>query len=146
MKLTKTLFMFLLNFLFFVLPFLIIILGSYEIINCNFFNLNFCKLIFDKYNINIYLLTFLGLVISISSFLSNLLENKISKVFSIIYSIFILIFVAFVLNFGKLEFEHKEFLNFDIIRIEVNFEILFYLILLGLIIYVIRKIFVSFFQ
>lgn len=146
MKLVKAFFIFLLNFLFFTLPFLIIILGNYEIINCKFFNLNFCSFIIETYNTNIYLLIFLGLTISFSSFLSILLENKMAKVFSIIYSIFILIFIVFVLNFGKIEFEYKNFLNFDIIKITINFEILFYLLFFGLIIDIIRKIFISFFD
>ncbi|MEM5820630.1 MAG: hypothetical protein QW678_03275 [Candidatus Aenigmatarchaeota archaeon] len=69
-----------------------------------------------------------------------------AKVFSIIYSIFILIFIVFVLNFGKIEFEYKNFLNFDIIKITINFELLFYLLFFGLIIDIIRKIFISFFD
>lgn len=139
MKLVKAFFMFLLNFLFFTLPFLIIILGNYEIVNCKFFNLNFCSFIIENYNINIYLLIFLGLTISFSSFLSILLENKIAKIFSIIYSLFILIFIVYVLNFGKIEFEYRNFLNFDLIKITINFEIPFYLLFLGLIIDIIRK-------
>ncbi|MEM5831962.1 MAG: hypothetical protein QXL97_02610 [Candidatus Aenigmatarchaeota archaeon] len=149
LNLIKCIFLFLLNFILFSLPFLIVILENYNMFNCEFYVLNPCKSIYNFYGLNIvFLLFFLGILISIFAFLSNFLEKRIASYFSVSYSVFVLIFLIFVFNFGKFEInfgnEAQIPINFNKTKISVDFKIPFYILVLSSVVDIIRRIVVNF--
>jgi len=144
-KIIKTFFSFFFNFLFFILPFLAVILVNYNILNCKIFELDFCSSLLQYFGFEkILLFLVLGILITTFSLLSNILENVFSNVFSIISSVLILVIMAMILNFGKLEIEMESFYGIDRIKILVNYEVIFLLLILSIIVDIIRKILIFF--
>lgn len=140
MKIAKSISLFLLNFILFVLPILLIILGKYEVINCTIFSLKFCDFIFKAYKNNIYLILVIGFLISIFSFFSTFFEKKISLYFSIIYSFLILLFLMLTLNFGKVNLYIENLYGLDYMNLVLDFKFIFSLMIIGVAIDIIRKI------
>lgn len=140
-KILKTIFSILFNFLFFILPFLAVILANYNLFDCKIFEIDFCSSLLQYFGFEkILLFLVLGILITTFSLLSNIFENVVSTIFSILSSILILVFIVMILNFGKIEMEMENFYGIDRIKILVNYEIIFLLLVLSIIVDIIRKI------
>jgi len=133
------------NILFFVLPFLIVILANYNLVNCQIFKIDICSNLLHYFGFEKTLLfLMLGVLITLFSLLSNIFENMLSRIFSITASIFILVFMVLILNFGKIELEMENFYGVDKIKIVVNYEIIFFLLIFAIIVDILRKILIFF--
>jgi len=144
-KILKTIFSILFNFLFFILPFLAVILANYNLFDCKIFEIDFCSSLLQYFGFEkILLFLVLGILITTFSLLSHIFENTLSNLFSLISSIFVLVFIVMILNFGKIEIEMENFYGMERIKILVNYEIIFLLLVLSIIVDIIRKILIFF--
>ncbi|MEM5820980.1 MAG: hypothetical protein QXP34_01510 [Candidatus Aenigmatarchaeota archaeon] len=143
----KAFFVGIINFIIFPLFFLLLILYSYELYDCKFFNLDFCKisiLFFEESKI--YILFTLGILIVIFAVLSNLFTRTMGFLFSMLYSIFIFIFLVLILNFGYLSLPLENIFGIDRVYLKVEYRIIFYLLMFAVVIDIIRKILLYFLE
>jgi len=144
-KILKIILSLIFYFIFFVFPFLAIILSSYNLFDCKIAELDVCSNFLEYFGFEkTFLFLILGILITTFSLLSNIFEEKLSIISSIISSIFILILLAFILNFGKIEIEMKNFYGIDKIKVFINYEIIFFLLIISVIIDIIRKVLIFF--